>query len=89
RYLVKTQVLLTTAIAVGTRWIRILQDAVEKCAYYDYNNNVGWQTLQLTAVLNLAEGDIVTIEIMQNCGVNTVDVGAWSNWTNVFISLIE
>lgn len=89
RYLISTQVLLTTATASGMRWLRISQNGAEKVATNDYNNNAGWQTLDLTAVLDLAPGDIITVEIMQGCGVNTVDVGAYSNWTNIFVSLFE
>ncbi len=89
RYLVVTNILFTTMVAAGQRWLRIEQNAGEKAATRKDNTGISWQTLSLSALLDCAQGDRITAGLMQSSGANTVDVGAYSNWSNMFISLLE
>jgi len=89
RYLIISNILFTTMVAAGQRWHRFMQNGVEIVATREDNVGAAWQVLQLSAVLSLAAADKITIEVMQSSGVNTVDLGSFSNWTNLFVSLLE
>ncbi len=89
RYLVIVNILFTTMVAAGQRWLRIEQNAGEKAATREDNQGSGWQPLSLSAILDCAQGDKITSATMQSSGANTVDVGAYSNWSNMIISLLE
>lgn len=89
RYHVIVNILFTTMVAVGQRWLRIEQNGVEKVATREDNLGTGWQVLQLSAILHCAQGDKITAGVMQGSGADTVDVGAFSNWSNMFVAILD